>query len=90
MGHRRRPDSPWQHITIEKIALCGPLLTISFTYDHSRAYVLLGDVARLQAANPLPGAAASTFLLSIDYHFNGHTNTVASTDLGAVTVLTST
>ena len=90
IGHRPRPDSPWQHIAIKKIALCGPLLAISFTYDDSRAYVLLGDVARLRASNPLPGAAASTFRLNIDYHFNGHTNTVASTELSTVTVLTPT
>ncbi|MEO6998531.1 MAG: hypothetical protein ABI112_10650 [Terracoccus sp.] len=88
IGHRPRPDSPWQHITIEKIALCGPLLAISFTYDDSRAYVLLGDVARLRAANPLPGAAASTFLLMIDYYFNGHADSVPSTELSTVTVLT--
>lgn len=88
IGHRPRPDSPWDHITIERVTLCGPLLTIAFTYDDSRGYLLLGDVGRLRAGNPLPGAAASTFLLNIDYYFNRHTDSVTSTQFSTVTVLT--
>lgn len=66
------------------------MLAISFTHDDSRAYVLLGDVARLRAANPLPAAAASTFLLKIDYYFNGHTDSVTGAEFSTVTVLTPT